>query len=378
MSIQQIITILCPECGAESEVVIQDIINGQDLIAKSAFLAERLNEAQCARCQTNITPTVPLLYYNLEKELAFVLAPPESSLAASTPDETIHTLTNVLINSLPTGQRKPYLFTPERFDSYESMVRAISESDGITAETRQQQAAKAQLIETFLSVPDEAAFRQRVKAHDEELDDEFFELFTGYIHAAQMAGDESRAQMLFALREQLAESSSQGQQAVARVDAQLSAAVAKRQDQFLEQLKEARNNQQRESLIAENYTLLDFAFFQQLTAKIDGAAKGGDTVTANTLKALRTNILFLKTEYEKKAKTALEKGEELFKQIIQSNEPDQVLQKNLDHINESFFFVLGANIERARQQGQEEPAQALEKIGQAAVALLQRQPPSKS
>jgi hypothetical protein len=341
-------------------------------------LAERLNEAQCARCQTNITPTVPLLYYNLEKELAFVLAPPESSLAASTPDETIHTLTNVLINSLPAGQRKPYLFTPERFDSYESMVRAISESDGITAETRQQQAAKAQLIETFLSVPDEAAFRQRVKAHDEELDDEFFELFTGYIHAAQMAGDESRAQMLFALREQLAESSSQGQQAVARVDAQLSAAVAKRQDQFLEQLKEARNNQQRESLIAENYTLLDFAFFQQLTAKIDGAAKGGDTVTANTLKALRTNILFLKTEYVKKAKTALEKGEELFKQIIQSNEPDQVLQKNLDHINESFFFVLGANIERARQQGQEEPAQALEKIGQAAVALLQRQPPSKS
>jgi hypothetical protein len=184
--------------------------------------------------------------------------------------------------------------------------------------------------------------------------------------------------MLFALREQLAESSSQGQQAVARVDAQLSAAVAKRQDQFLEQLKEARNNQQRDSLIAENYTLLDFAIFQQLTAKIDGAAKGGDTVTANTLKALRTNILFLKTEYEKKAKTALEKGEELFKQIIKSNEPDQVLQKNLDHINESFFFVLGANIERARQQGQEEPAQALEKIGQAAVALLQRQPPSKS
>ena len=372
MSIQQIITILCPECGAESEVVIQDIINGQDLIAKSAFLEERLNEAQCVQCQTNITPTVPLLYYDLEKEIAFVLAPPESSLATSTQDETIRALTNVLINDLPATQRKPYLFTPKHFDSFESMVRAILESDGVTEEARQRQAEKVQLIESFLNIPDEATFQQKVKEHDPELDYEFFELFTGHIHAAQMAGDETRGQMLFVLREHLAESSTQGKQAIAQVDAQLSAAVAKRQEQLLEQLTEARNNQQRVSLIANNYTLLDFAFFQQFTAKIDQAAQAGDPVTANTLKALKTNILFLKTEYEKKAKAALEKGEELFKQIIQSDEPDQVIKKNLDHINESFFFVLGANIEKARQQGQEEPAQALEKIGQVAVALLQR------
>ncbi|MFN8459205.1 MAG: CpXC domain-containing protein [Anaerolineae bacterium] len=378
MSTQQVITVLCPECGTESEIVVQDIINGQVLAEKAALLEERLNEAHCVRCHTNITPTIPLLYYDLSKEITFALTPPEASLAEATPAETVQLLTNVLINDLPAGQRKPYLFTPRRFDSRESMVEAILESEGITAETRQRRAAKAQLIETFLAAPDETAFREKIKVYDAKLDYEFFELLTGHIHAAQLAGDESKAQALFVLREHLAALSTQGQQAMAQVDAQLGAAVAKRQEGLLEQLIEARNNQQRENLIADNYTLLDFAFFQQVAAKIDRAAQTGDAVTANSLKALRSNILFLKTEYEKKAKTALEKGEELFKQIIQSDQPDRVIKKNLEHLDESFFFVLGANIERARQQGQEEPAQALEKIGQVAVALLQQHGPSKS
>ncbi|MCB0176172.1 MAG: hypothetical protein KDI02_16165 [Anaerolineae bacterium] len=377
MSMQQSITILCPECGTESDVMIQDIVNGQDLVAKTAFLEERLNEAQCVRCHTNITPTVPILYYDLEKETAFVLAPPESSLAAATQDETIQALTNVLINDLPAGQRKPYLFTPTRFDSFERMVDAILEAEGITAEVRQRQAEKAQLIEIFLTSPDEATFQHNIEQYDAELDYDFFELFTGYIQSAQMAGDESKAQMLFALREHLAKSSSQGQLAVAQLDAQMSAEVAKRQEQLLEQLREARNNEQRERLIADNYELLDLTFFEQVAAKIDQAAHAGDSVTANSLKALRSNILFLKTEYEKKTKAALEKGEELFKQIIQSDQPDQIIKKNLAQIDESFFFVLGTNIERARQQGQTEPAQAMEKIGQVAVTLLQQRQTSK-
>ena len=377
MSMQQSITILCPECGTESDVMIQDIVNGQDLVAKTAFLEERLNEALCVRCHTNITPTVPILYYDLEKETAFVLAPPESSLAAATQDETIQALTNVLINDLPAGQRKPYLFTPTRFDSFERMVDAILEAEGITAEVRQRQAEKAQLIEIFLTSPDEATFQHNIEQYDAELDYDFFELFTGYIQSAQMAGDESKAQMLFALREHLAKSSSQGQLAVAQLDAQMSAEVAKRQEQLLEQLREARNNEQRERLIADNYELLDLTFFEQVAAKIDQAAHAGDSVTANSLKALRSNILFLKTEYEKKTKAALEKGEELFKQIIQSDQPDQIIKKNLAQIDESFFFVLGTNIERARQQGQTEPAQAMEKIGQVAVTLLQQRQTSK-
>lgn len=311
MSMQQSITILCPKCGTESDVVIQDIVNGQDLVAKTAFLEERLNEALCVRCHTNITPTVPILYYDLEKETAFVLAPPESSLAAATQDETIQALTNVLINDLPAGQRKPYLFTPTRFDSFERMVDAILEAEGITAEVRQRQAEKAQLIEIFLTSPDEATFQHNIEQYDAELDYDFFELFTGYIQSAQMTGDESKAQMLFALREHLAKSSSQGQLAVAQLDAQMSAEVAKRQEQLLEQLREARNNEQRERLIADNYELLDLTFFEQVAAKIDQAAHAGDSVTANSLKALRSNILFLKTEYEKKTKAALEKGEEL-------------------------------------------------------------------
>ncbi|MCB0212270.1 MAG: hypothetical protein KDJ52_23215, partial [Anaerolineae bacterium] len=281
MSTQQSITILCPECGTESDVMIQDIVNGQDLVAKTAFLEERLNDAQCVRCQTNITPTVPILYYDLERETAFVLAPPESSLDASTQNEIIQSLTNVLINDLPANQRKSYLFAPTRFNTFETMVEAILESEGITAEKRQLQAEKAQLIETFLTSPDEATFQKNIDQYDTELDYDFFELFTSYIQSAQMTGDDARAQMLFALREHLAKSSSQGQIAVAQLDAKMSEAVAKRQGNLLEQMREARNNEQRERLIADNYELLDFSFFELVTAKIDEAAQAGDSETAN-------------------------------------------------------------------------------------------------
>lgn len=378
MSVQQILGILCPECGVETEAVIQDIVNGQDLIARSAFLTERLNEVECVQCQTNITPTVPILYYDMEKELAFVLTPPESSPGTSTPQEMISVLINTLINTLPVAQRKSYLFTPKRFDSFEKMGKAILELDGLSEETRQQQIEKAQLIETLLFAPDEATFQQTIKAHDADLDYEFFELFTGYIHAAQMEGDDTRARTLFALREHLAGLSTHGKEAIAQIDAQLSAAVVKRQEQLLEQLQSARNNEQRERLIADNYAALDLDFFQRLTTKINEATQAKDSDTANSLKALRDNIVFLRDKYEKKAKAALEKGESLFKEIIQSDEPDQVIKENLADINESFFLVLGANIERARQQGHEGPAEALEKIGQVAVAMLQEQRPSKS
>ena len=371
MSIQQAITILCPECDTESEALIQDIVNGQDLVAKAAFLEERLNDAQCPQCRANITPTVPILYYDLEHEIVFVLAPPESSLDLSAQNEMIQVLTNTLINSLPTGQRKTYLFTPQRFDSLEPMIRAILAADGITKELVKNQAEIAKTLEILLQSPDEETLKSNIKTYDAALNYEFFELLTGYIHAAQLEGDEAKAQALFGLREYLGKASSQGKESIAKVDAQLSQAVVENQAQLFEKLQRAANNKEREQLVADGYSLLDFAFFQQLTEKIDRATESKDVETAHTLKQLRTDIIDLKTAFEQKSRAALEQGETLFREIIESEEPDQVMKKNISGIDESFFFVLGANIERARRQGQEEPAQAMEKIGQVAVALLQ-------
>jgi hypothetical protein len=56
---------------------------------------------------------------------------------------------------------------------------------------------------------------------------------------------------------------------------------------------------------------------------------------------------------------------------LQSQDPQKVLAQKLDELDESFFAVLSANIEEARRQNQNEAAQAMEMVGNMAMAMLQ-------
>jgi hypothetical protein len=113
---------------------------------KAAFLQGQINLAQCPQCGTTFAANVPLLYYDLEKELSLVLVPPDLNVIGSDQEKLIGDLTNSLVNSLPTEERKFYLFNPKQFLSLESMVKTILEADGISEEVLEAQAARAKLI----------------------------------------------------------------------------------------------------------------------------------------------------------------------------------------------------------------------------------------
>ena len=371
MPTQQVAPVRCPNCNAQFTAPIQNIIDGQDMAMKAAFLRGQLNLTQCPQCGTTFAPNLLILYYDLEKELSFVLVPAELGVAGQAQEKMIGDLTNSLVNSLPTEQRKFYLFNPRQFLSLESMIKAILEADGISEEVLEAQAARAKLIEEFLQAPDEATLEERVKAHDAELDYEFFEVLTAYLQTAQLAGDQTRFQAFLALRTILSEFSSQGKEAVADIDAKIGLVVVGSQEELLEKMENAADDQELEGLVAAGHTMLDYAFFQMLTAKIDQHTASGDTETARALKELRTKILDIKAVHEEQTQAMLEQAAELLKDVVQSGAPDQVLDQRLDEVNEAFFFVLNANIEEARRQGQEEPAKALEAIGNMALAMIE-------
>lgn len=370
MPTQQVVPAQCPNCGAKFNAPVENIINGQNPAMKAAFLQGRLNIVQCPQCGASISPAIPILYYDLQKELAFVLMPPQLNLVGPAQEKMIGNLTNQLINSLPTEQRKFYLFNPKQFLSIESMAKAILEADGITEEMLEAQTQKAKLIEEFLKTPDDEALKKLVETNDDKLDVEFFEILTAYMQAAQMSGDQARFQAFFALRTVLAEMSSKGREIVAQIDKELGLVVIKSQEELLERLENAENQDERESLVAAGQPLLDYTFFQKLTNKIDAATKKGNTQVAQKLKALRSEILDLKAKYEQEAQAALEKASGLLKKVLQSNAPDKVLADNLEEIDDAFFYLLRANIEEARRQKQEQPAQALEMIGNMAMVML--------
>jgi len=378
MAIQQVTPVICTNCRTQFTAPIEPIVNGQDPAMKMAFLQGRLNAVQCPQCGAINLPPAPTIYYDLEKELALALVPAELHLAGAAQDKMIGDLTNSLVNSLPAEQRKFYLFNPKLFLSRESIVKAILEADGITEEMMQAQAARTKLIEELLRAPDEAALKEKVKAHDTELNYEFFELLTYYMQAAQMEGNRAQVQALLGLRNFLRRWSSQGKKAIAEIDKKLGLIIVQNQAELLERFQQTENDEELEALVAAGHSLLDYNFFQQLTTRIDEAAKKGDKQTSARLRDLRTKILDIKAKHEEQSRAALEKASNLLKEIMQSQRPDQVIQKNLEQIDEAFFFILSANIEEAKRQGQNQAAQALQMIGNIALSMLREAHPEEA
>jgi hypothetical protein len=71
------------------------------------------------------------------------------------------------------------------------------------------------------------------------------------------------------------------------------------------------------------------------------------------------------------SRAALQKSAALLREVLQSRDPEKTLAQKLDQIDEAFFAILSANIEEARRQKQDEAAQAMEMIGNMAMAMLQ-------
>lgn len=330
---------------------------------KGAFLQGQLNLIQCPQCGFTGPANVPVLYYDTEKELAFVHVPDQLNLMSETQQKLIGDLTNKLFKSLPEEQRKFYLLNPKNFLTLDSMIKAILEADGITEEMLQSQEARINLLEELLKSPDEKTLKEKVRANDDQLDRQFFEILTTYMQTAQMMGDQTQAQTFFSLRTLISRWSSKGKQFVAEIDEELGILVLENQEELLEKLQNAENEEEFQALVAAGFGMLDYGFFQNLTSKIDKAASRSDTKTAESLRAVRSRVLDVKEKIDAENRVELEKAGKLLQAIIESKDPVSVIDKKLDQINDAFFFVLQANIEEAQRQGHENVAKNLQAIG---------------
>jgi len=372
MATQQVVPVTCPNCQAQFTAPIHSIIDGQDPALKSALLQGRLNVAECPQCGLADILNSPLLYYDQEKELALVLAPNDLHLMGADHEKVIGNLTNTLINSLPAEERKFYLFNPKQFLTMDGLIKAVLEADGITEEMLEAQEAKVKLIREFLDLSDEASLKAKIKEREAELDREFFEILTASIQAAQMAGDMTNFQALLGLRNLLAQYSSKCKKIIAEIDAEMEAVFIQSQDELVEKLQAAENDEEIEEIVAAGYSLLDYNFFLKLTAQIDEVEKSKNTKKANELKTLRSKVVEIKDAQEAVIQEALEESAKLLQEIIQSGNPERALAKRLDDIDQTFFMILSANIEEAQRQKQEDAVRALTIIGNLAMSMIQQ------
>jgi hypothetical protein len=170
----------------------------------------------------------------------------------------------------------------------------------------------------------------------------------------------------------LADLSSHGRAAAAEVDASLGLGETITREELLSRLQTAQSDDEFETLVALGRPLLDYAFFQNLTAQIEAAP---DTETASHLKVMRSKILDSTAKQDEEARAAMQRASSLLKDILQAEDPQTVVRQHLDEINDTFFVVLSANIQHAEAQNRKDVAQALQQLADLIITLIEERLP---
>jgi hypothetical protein len=288
-------------------------------------------------------------------------------------------LTNRVMSALPAEQRKGYLLRPQSFLRLEALLEAILGADGITPEMLKAQQTKTELLDQLMRATSEDARRTLVQTSGDLLDYEFFRILTVNIELAEASGKNDAAQELLGLRKQLLEWTAVGQEVAAREEVLREFSSEISQGELLEKLIQAASageNAKVEAMVAVARPAIDYLFYQQLTGRIEAAELAGDTAEADTLKALRENVLDLTAKIDAEVQRASEQAAQLLYEIVESDDMERSLRANLDRIDDLFINTLAVNLQHAEQAGRQEDVDKLTQLGDILMKLIQEsQPP---
>ena len=370
MPTQEVTPIRCPQCQTPYTSQVTSIIDvGQNPMLKNTLLSGQLNLSECPSCGYNGPLSLPLLYHDPDKELALVLVPSELNLPHLEEQKIIGDLSNRLMNELQPEQRRSYLFTPKTFLTQESFIKAILAADGITEEMIQAQEAKMGLLNQLLQIEQEADFNQFIKTNEAELDYQFFELLTATALQAANMDDQQTAQGFLALRQQIAQQIEHGAEILKQLDEEsgLNSLTPKN---LLVALQEAETEADFLELVRMGKPLLDYAFFQNLTAQIND-----NPSEADKLITLRTRILDASSKIDEETRSLMAQANTIIDQMLQASDPTQLILDNISIMDENFLSILSSYIEEARQKEQPDRAEQLTALGQKIVNTIQAQMP---
>ncbi len=374
MPISPILTpITCPNCKQGYTAPVEQVFDaGEDPAAKLRILRGHFNQFTCPHCRFTTRVNAPLLYHDPDKSLLLTYVPMEMGLTASDQERIIGRMVQQVIQSLPAEKRKGYLLTPQSVLTLQGLVDRILDADGITAEVREAQRAKAALLQQLMTA-DEASLPELVTHNDAALDQTFFEMLTASAEMAAAEGDPAAAQQLIELRARLLELSSLGQQA--RGQAKLLDDTARElealgdkltQAKFLDLVTASPNEDRVAALIALARPLADYGFFQKLSERLN-RAQGAER---ERLTQLRETVLRLTQEIDAAAEARLQQTTAVIREMLSATDPRPVIEKYLPLVDENFLAMLRANAEHAARSGRADVAERLQGLSDVILSVL--------
>jgi hypothetical protein len=350
---------------------------GEQPELKQLLLAGRLNSFTCPHCRNAGALATPFFYHDADKELALLFIPMNLNAKEADQQKMIGRLTQQVLTNLPPEKRKGYLLQPQQFFNLKTMIETILQADGITPEMLAKEEARLNFLQELVDTTDDANLDDLIKSHDADFDLTMFQLLSSALAAAATDRQREEFDRIQHLRDRALELTSLGKK-IKQQQVYVDAFTANpTRETLLDQLIAAEDVEVREALLAMGRPLLDYPFFQALTARIDAAKKDGKAAEEAKLTALRKEILTTRDKIDAQAQAVMESKVALLRELLGTPdaELDKVIKAHLNDLDDLFFEVLAQNLQQAQQSDAQAFAR-LQKIGDAAMRAIQStQPP---
>ncbi|GAB4197002.1 MAG: CpXC domain-containing protein [Roseiflexaceae bacterium] len=363
----QMVQVACPNCRSPLRAPVVTLIDaGRQPELKSYLLSGQLNMLVCPNCGNVTMIAAPLIYHDPNKQLFLVHFPQQLNARPEDQERFIGDATSMLMRSLGSEVPKAYLLAPKRFLTLNSLIEAVLEADGISKEMIEAQRRRVDLISDLAEAYEqgEPQLQALVDQHRAELDEEFFGTLAAFIQASAANNRDESTVILNNLYQKLVELTGFEGTQDDEDGEELSL------DEVIDQLLNV-PDEQLEQTIAELRYAIDYDFFETLTERIDAATAAGDTAAAERLTTRRQQILETTERLDTEARQMFEAGAKLLREVMEAEDPAEVLRTNHQQIDEAFLLLLESTQQTAARDGRADVAGRLAQIHELAVQTVQ-------
>ena len=345
--------IKCPRCQQPIMVQVEQLFDvSSDPAAKQRLLGGVSNYINCPACGYSGGLSTPIVYHDNNKELLLSFFPPELSMPLNEQEKLIGPLINQAVNKLSPEKRKAYLFRPQSFLTYQSLVERILGADGITPEMIKAQQGKANLIEKLLSTPSDDVRNSILKQEATLVDEEFFALFSRLMESALASGQEEITKQMGLIQQLLLNETEYGKELKSQATEIQEAvntlkAVGNKltREKLVEILLEAPNNTRLEALVSYTRQGMDYQFFQLIAERIDK----GDLQEKQNLETFRSKLLDITREIDQRLEDQQKKAVELLGILLSADNLQESITEHLPEINDTFILILNETMKKAKE-----------------------------
>lgn len=352
MPVQKVAVVTCPNCRTRFQTPILQVLDVRvNPNVKALVLQGLLNVAACPQCGFAAPLALPFIYHDPAKEKALLFLPMDVGANEVERQKVAGQLTRELMDSIPQEERKGYLFQPETFFNFETLIERILELDGVTKEMlERRQAQQRWALELLEQEPEK--WEASLAEHADLVDEALFLLLDVFRNQLQAAGEEHPVvEKLTQLVAFLVERTEVGARIQRRNEALRALQANPTRAGLLEALQLAPDDETVTALVQVALPLMDYQFFKDLLRLIE---EEKDAERKARLLRMREQVLAAREDIRRAEEELIEARLKLLEDILNAQDRKKMIQSHRSEIDEAFSMVLESQLEGAQKHGYRE------------------------